>query len=251
MRVKISTVVALLSFCAVPAVWAAPVTVIVHGIQDSFADPDSLLPFADSGNGTAWSMTVTYESDTPDVTQPMLPPGLPDFDPSLGIYAGALTDAQLIVDGNSFDMLSGSSVLIIDDAVSTSGDTVDFWMASTSTRTAVSPVNPVSGEPDYLDEGFRFFMSATAPAGQPVPVLTSDELVPPAAMSSWDMGSLKMNYRITYEDNSGLDPVDTDLALATATITSITVVPLPAAAWLFLSGFLSLIGLRTARKAAA
>ncbi len=202
--------------------YSANVTVIAEGVFSEYTDPDGLLPFSEPVPGTIFKIVFTYDSDTPKLA-PL---------PQLGMFLGAISDASLMIGSDTFGIGTSTRITILNDAVGTTGGYVDLWSGSTNTDTPTGTPNQT------VVEGYNLLLVSESPA-TPVPPLTSTDLVQPFWPNDWEIGEIiySINLRI---DNGG--PVEFQkLAEAKANITSIEVVPLPAAAWL-LGSALGLLG---------
>lgn len=222
MKMKRSIIIASLILATLlPPAYSANVTVIAEGIFDEYVDPDGLLPFSEPAPGTVFRLQFTYDSVTPDSAP------LAGF---LGLYE-SIPDITLTIGSDTFGRGEESSILILNDVEDEgigSAGYLDIWEASTRTGTP-------TGTPDQtLTEGFALFLASFSPA-PPVPPLTSDNLVEPPWPSSWDIDLISYSIRLITPGNTE------SLARAAANVTSITVVPLPAAAWL-LGSALGLLG---------
>jgi len=217
------------------AVRAAPVTLVIEGTMDEYFDPDGMLPFANSGNGTPWTMRMTYESETVDFFGPDGPPVVPQM-PSLGIFSSAITDISLQIGGQVFTKLESGTILILDDN-NIDGSFVDGWFGSTTQSTGVGDFDPVIGDtPQSLVEGFGLSVQSPLTAAPAGPL--DDKLLNPPVLGDWQYA--KLYYSFSLQDNVTDDPTIT-LARASAQVTSISIVPLPAAVWFFGSALLTLV----------
>lgn len=190
------------------------VTLVVEGVFAEYDDPDGLLPFAEPAADTIFTIKLTYDDTTPDTLF---------FVPYLALYDAPFSEMSLTIGSEVFGIGTGSSILVGDDLEVSNGDFEDVWDASTHTKTLTGTPNIVRAE------GFKFIIWKVL-ASMPVPPLSSDNLVVPSWPSDWGAG--KIGYTIWLESADGSAPSET-LASASANVTSITVVPLPAAVWLF------------------
>jgi len=210
MTIRAAAVATIFSVFAASLAQAAPITVIVEGVTASYEDPDNLLPFDMPAPGDTWKLSLTY--DTRDFVHQLVGDVVPD--PNTGVYPYPGTDMRLVIAGQEFSSLD-PNILIINDQYN-GPETVDNWIASASD----------------LQGSFNLVLYNTAPGGQPATPLDSDALVPPAALDEWLAG------QISYNISGPFDPETEEaelLARATATVTSLSVVPIPAAVWLFAS----------------
>ena len=211
----------------VPA-YGASVTVVVEGVFFQYTDPDGLLPFAGPAPGTIFRIEATYDSDTPD--------SIGSISSTVGIYQSAVSDISLTIGGNIVGTIGArNSILILDDNENSNGTFTDFWLLST--RTDI----PAGTENQTISEGFSFYLYSGS-TSLPVGPLTSDNLAAPPSINAWDEGFI--SYSISRRTTVAGNTTSESLASAYATITSVTVVPVPAALWLFLSGLVCLPALR-------
>jgi len=203
--------------------YSSNVTVIAEGVFSQYTDPDGLLPFSEPATGTIFWLKFTYDDATPDSL---------DFVSGIGIYENAISDISLTIGSDTFGMgTSSNNILVFDDNEIADGDFADGWLAVTGTDTP-------TGIPNQLyRERFSVLLSSVLPSS-PVPPLTSDALVEPSWPSGWTEGLIQ--YSIFLQTIDGSAPIET-LASAKANVTRISVIPLPAAIWLFGSA-LSLFG---------
>jgi hypothetical protein len=210
---------------------AANVTVEASGAMTLFSDPGGLLPFTEPGSGTVFSLRLTYDDATPD---DVLFPGGGSIDavPSVGSYNDAILSMTLGFGAESFELRPINFINVIDDEVSSqTGEISDLWVAKTLTET------PTGNTGELLLEGFGIiFVEEGTP---PIPSLTSDNLVTPEWPGSWDRAMIFYNLQLETEVN-GETTIET-LANVNAELTSFSVVPTPAAVWLFGSA-LGLLG---------
>ncbi len=223
---KMKTITALVFLIAVmffaPA-YSATVTVVAEGVFSEYTDPDGLLPFAEPASGTIFTISVTYDDTTPDVLF---------FLPYIGLYNNSISDMSLTIGGDNFGIGEFSQIVILNESETGEGTNIaDEWLARTDTTTPAGTPNMV------LVEGFSMDL-ATVLDSAPVPPLSTTELVAPSWPSGWNIGEIKYNIILRTQDNTA--PQE-ELAWAIANITSITVVPIPAAVWLFGSA-LGLLG---------
>lgn len=206
-----------LLIACVPA-HATSVDVVAVGTLNSYDDPDSLLPFPRPDDATTFVLTFTYDSETPDV--------IPDA--GTGEYRGAISTMSLSIGDDTFQSFSDNWVIMLDDAGNAVDGYADLWLASTFND---SPIRTSFG---------LVLINLGASA------LSSDALVAPSfPFPPWSFGAIE--YSI--EDRSSPDSNNwVTLANATAMVDSVTVsvVPIPPAAWLF-GGALGLLGIARRR----
>ncbi len=208
MRLSVAVLFAFAATAVFP-VEAANISVRAEGVFSEFFDPDGLLPFSEPAPATLFELSLSYDDSTPDF----------DLGDDFGVYAGAISAFRLEFGGLTFGLLSGTRIDVLDDFSGTAGF-IDFWGGSTAAleffpgRTVVETIG--------------LFLT-TESQGLPIPILDSDALVPPFGPAPWDIAEIA--YRVL--DLGG--EATTTLAVARATVTSITVVPIPAALWLFAS----------------
>ncbi len=208
--------ISLLVAC-VPA-YAAPVSVVVVGVQNQYDDPNGLLPFPQPDDATPWVLTFTYDSETPDINP----------DPIAGEYRGAITTISLSIGNNTFQPFADNSVLVLNDNGNPDDGYSDLWIASTFED---APLRPSFG---------LILINFGASA------LSSDALVTPSwPYPPWGFGMI--DYSIY--DRSSPDPGDwRSTAVAAARVTSIAVVPIPATFWLLGTACLGAMGWRWRRS---
>ena len=185
---------------------AANITVRAEGVLSEFFDPEGLLPFSEPPAGALFSFSIVYD-DTTDST-----PGPP---PGIASYPGPFVSLQFGINGQNYGPLERERIVIVNDRAD-SGVFVDQWDAATQT------VSPGTVGPRF--EAISLSLFTTSPTA-PVEVLDSTDLVPPLGLEAWENGFI--SYSIFEPD------AQQTLATARAEITSLTVVPVPAAAWLF------------------
>ncbi|MDP2326258.1 MAG: hypothetical protein Q8N51_19830 [Gammaproteobacteria bacterium] len=198
-----------LLFACIPA-YATSVGVAAVGESFTYSDPGGHLPFSEPPSGTLFTLAFTYDSETPDV----------NGDPRLGVYAGAISAMSLTV-GNLVIPSWPDNALVMLDGYGANPNT-DIWLAYTFIDT------PLTSE--------RFGLQLLDTRGT---ALSSDAIVPPSWPGSpWNLGAI---YYEVQERATANDPFVT-VASMYSTPTSITVVPLPGAAWLLGTSCLSLMG---------
>jgi len=232
MKLKRATALVCLiaALLSMPA-YSSNITVISEGVFSEYTDPDGLLPFAEPNSGTVFSLRFTYDDATPDDLL-FSEGGSVDLLPTLGSYNDAIVSMTLTIGSESFQLQPINFIFINNDGVDTqTGGNSDLWVAKTLTETQTG--NP--GE--LLKEGFGiiFVESGTLP----IPSLTSDDLVVPEWPGTWSLGSIFYNIQLETEVNGEI--ITEILANANANVSSFTIVPVPAAVWLFGSA-LGLLG---------
>lgn len=216
MRLSLTALI-LFVVTAVSPVAAGNITVRAEGILTEYFDPDQLLPFPEPAAGSVFRLTFSYD----DATERSTIAGNPE---GIAIYSNAFLSFQFDIAGTTYAPLESGSIRIFDDFA---GDGIFFdqWRASTQTSTVGDTATR------FEDVGLSLIeQSATAPIG----VLDSLDLVVPFGPEPWD--TAQISYAI-FEAGPG---VGETLAAARATITSLTLVPIPAAVWLFSSALLLL-----------
>jgi hypothetical protein len=196
---------ALASLLAFVPAHATSVDVVAVGTLNNYADPNGLLPFPQPDSGTIFTLTFSYDSETPDINP----------DGKAGEYRGAISTISLSIGDYTSQSFSDNWVVMLDDVGNPIDGYADLWLASTFND---SPLRSSFGLV-LIDFG------ASA--------LTSDALVAPSfPFPPWRLGFL--NYSI--EDRSSPDFNDwVTLATADALVNSVTVtaVPTPPAVLLF------------------
>ncbi len=226
-----SLLIAALATCsiAVSSADAANITVHAEGVLSEFFDPEGLLPFEQPAPGTVFRLSLSYDSEAPD----LFSPGENDTFPNLGLYS-SITSFRLEVGEDVFGLLNRSNIFVFDDFLALdlnpSNEYLDGWQAATSNE---SP----TGRPDERMVEFIFLDLSTRSMTTPISTLDSDELIVPFGPSPWETAEIA--YTIDIRNIQGGTPVL--LAEARATVTSLTVIPIPAAVWLF-SSALGLLG---------
>lgn len=202
---------------ATGSVQATTVHVVATGTLVEYSDPLGLLQMTQPTTGSAFTLTFSYDDTKPD---------LASSDPNVGIYPNAVSGMTLTVAGIPLPALhperAGSIVIPYNH------EDHDLWIA-TSGRWISGP----GGE--MLTESFQ--LGLVGPTG----ILQSDALVPPPWPASWQ--SAHIHYFIRQEVLEG-DWIT--WATASASIESITAVPLPTGIWLIANG-VGLLGWRAYR----
>ena len=201
---------------------AAAVHVTATGTFSVYSDPGMLLPFAMPAPGSTFTLTFSYDDSAADVTEGGGPT------PDIGLYPGAVSSMSLSFPGESFTSSGSNSIVILNDAPGT--EFADSWQSWGDVSTA--------GNLEH-DIGMFLLNVASAP---PVDPLASDALVTPFTSPDWDIAVLR--YRVVEKPVVG-DPFVAAMADAIIDSIEVTVIPVPAAVWLFGS---ALALLATARR---
>lgn len=218
---------------------ASPITLIVEGETNSLSDAAGILPFSDPEQNALWRLTVTYNSAAPDNLTTITDENPIDRNPTLGSYPSAVQLLSLSVDGLAAGApMDSASLSVINDQPG-AGFSFDNWIVSGGTGLFVPSETPGQSKRESL----VLILSSTGPLGSSVSPLTSDDLVTPGPASDWEVGEIRFTLDVR-DDASG----SITTANATATITNITVVPIPAAAALFSAGLMSLVGFARRRS---
>ncbi len=171
--------------------YAVIVQVVAAGDDITYYDPQGLLPFPRPPAGSTMTLTLTYDSEAPDI--------LPD-DPSRGFYA-AIAGLTLDVGGTTIPRLDAGLIAIYDDLVGGA----DVWNVTNSQHTESTQLLTFGALINRND--------GTA--------IGSDALVPPWS-APWNIA------RISYDVSDISDPDSpVVLAVAQANIDSLTVSIVP------------------------
>lgn len=192
------------------------VTVRAEGVLSKFSDPDGLLPFSEPPSGSRFILSFTYDDETTDST---FSPE-PDSFPGVGLYRNPIISLELQVEGQSFGLLDESLIIVTDDDDPEDGY-FEAWDALTRNLTPTGIPN------EFLFETILLDLSTFTPEG-PISILESDDLIAPFGPAPWENANIYYYFQI----NNPFEPGRTLLAEARATVTSITVIPVPAAFWL-------------------
>lgn len=187
----------------------SPVHVTATGFLYNYDDPQGLLPFGGTF-GTPVTLELVYDSAATDAAP---------SNSTIGVYEAVL-GMTLTVGETVVPAFPSMRIGVINDQVDPVA-TLDVWEARSQ-----------------VDDGPRstqFYLWFLNLCVCPGPTdLDSDALVPPPWPGTWDAAG------ITYSVREGTDPLEpATLAIAEAEVTSVTVVPLPSAAWLFTTGALA------------
>lgn len=221
MRSWFFTIAVAASICCCPAS-AANLTVLAEGVLTDFFDPDGLLPFAEPEPGTVFLLQFTYD----DAASDEVSPGDPDESPRLGLYGNAVQSLHLEIAGQTYGQLPNTFLIVADDLdqflPNPLGEAYDAWGLETRRRLG-------SGEDNTVSYESISFILQTRSLDTPIDVLDSDDLIPPFGPSPWSIAEVSyLFYSVNTDTN-----IQTIQAEATAAITSIAVVPVPQAAFLF------------------
>jgi hypothetical protein len=213
MRPAISLLVLAMAACSAHG---ANVTVVATGVMDEFYDPDGMLFFSEPPPGTEFRLTFTYDDEAADLFYD---------DPGIGVYPWAISSVTFEVGGYAIpnSPALGRYIIVVND-----DEGNDAWTAYFDWQN-FAPTPGISA---------AVHMTLTGPTG----VFDSDSLVPPLWPHMWESGVI--SYSATL--GTGEDQFIT-LASTSASIQSVTTVPLPAGAWLLASG-LGLLGWRARRQ---
>lgn len=208
-----------------PRAYSANVTVVAEGPLAHYDDPMGALPFAEPAPGTIFTLKLTYDS--------AIAPSNPDTTYQ-AIYSDAVLDFSLTIGNESFGLLDTKVLSVTNDIELLPDDFADAWGFYTYS------ITPTGNENEYLVDTIRLRMN-THRSEPPVPPLTSTDLIAPEWPSLWGFGDI--SYSVQLENDLGTSYS----AFSSAQITSISVVPVPAAAWLMASaiGLLGWIGRKT------
>ncbi len=212
-----SLLIAAIAACSVSAgtADAANITVHAEGVLSEFFDPDNLLPFPEPGAGAVFRLSFTYDDQTDDVLS---------NDPSFGLYLEPFSSFQLEIAGQVFSPLSMSRIDVLNNfflVPPVDDDVTDAWVALTVNQ-------DLTDAPDVDRLEWFFLGLATTTSAAPSSILNSDTLIPPFGPQPWDEAIITYRIQLTDPESNGF----ITLAEATAQVTSITVVPVPAAFWL-------------------
>jgi len=224
---RILVLAAFILAAMLPPAYSANVTVIAEGVFEgafaNYSDPDGLLPFSEPAPGTIFTMEFTFDDATPDQAP----------EPDLGAYVDAISAAGMMIGSSAFGKGEINNIVIGNDLEGTGGTFTtytDLYSATSHTRTP-------DVDPDFvLFEGFAINLVSSLTV--PPTTLTSIDLTAPPWPSDWGIATTEYFIIRRPEDGSGSQE---RLASAITSITSISVVPLPAAIWL-LGSALGLLG---------
>jgi hypothetical protein len=137
--------------------------------------------------------------------------------PTVGFYLLAPLSASITVNAQTFSVspMRGDQDIDIADNLPVGGQLRDSWHAQASTNVGNSYY-------DILSLYFETLATGVAPT-----VNSSDQLLPPSSLPNWTRHEIRLT---TFNGGYGLQAVGNVTAL------QVTAVPLPASAWLLLSG---------------
>lgn len=221
---------------------AAVVTYEVKGVVNSFDAGNGLLPWTSSDIAVGSQFSVLYEYDDafPDSDYA-------DPDPNIGTYPFSILSMVVNVGGQSFTVPLGTAGYDSDQAHTVANDVLQGGnYVDQLAYTRVGCVNFVPDEQStQCYRGVAIFRESSA---TPPSVLTSDARVDfPSMLSSFSTREFRFSAANIYFQLGGASGVRDGFV---GTITSVAPVPLPAAAWLLLSG-LGGLGLLGRRRSAA
>lgn len=201
------------------------ITVQFEGTVDSISGNAAAL--IDIGN--SFTGSYTYETSTPDTNANTI----------AGDYTHAIQEITFTVGGFSFTKGIDLSPSFATDSIliTNNGFGIDL-----DAYAAVVPVLSGSDVGDFSASKFGFEMYLAGSTGS---VYTDDSLPSDlnlASFQSFDLG-LQPTLQLMFTDGG------TKSTFASANISSISTVPVPAAVWLFGSGLISLIGVARRKKA--
>lgn len=206
----------LLAFSAKGAIIYVSATGTLVGVDDS----EGILPFTNLVIGTT-QFTLNFSYD--DTTS-----GIISSDGSTGLYLSAVKSMTLDVDSGtngqvdiSFPLADGNLIGVQNDAEFEDGRIGDQWFA---------------GARNADLEQLSFHLASDSPS-TPVPPLTSALLLPPVFPSGWEIGLISFNIL----EEKEVEPAVFEMVPIAAATAQVFFVPVPAAAWLFMTslGFLA------------
>ncbi len=211
-------------------IYAAPVSLIVKGVFDesTYHDDQGVLPFPKPAPGTIFTLRVTYDSSAV---------GFDDADlaPNYINYRNAVTEFTLDIGNHQFNKYYDTeSITIFNNLLTNDGYYHDIFSISADFAPRSRPQPGITLSQTF---GLNFWAGSMS---QPSDQLTSTDLIVPT-LEGWEFTRLYFSHE-TYGDTSAVG--HERIAYAQANITSITAVPLPAAAWLFGSALIGLIGFK-------
>jgi hypothetical protein len=179
-------------------------TVYVEGLVTGVENDSHLLPIT-AAPGDPFSILYTLTDIAPMDAYP---------DPMQGSYSGVVQSMTVTIGSQSFLVSGYAGVLLTENFA----NGVDSW--TLLAHRLLDPGSPL----DAYKGSVSIFTQRSGPS--------SDAFIPFVPLTA----GLRHDMSFGVSEGSGNDAI-------TATITSITPVPLPAAAWLFLSGLAGLVGL--------
>ena len=221
---------------------AAVVTYEVKGVVNSFDAGNGLLPWTstDISVGSQFSVTYEYDDAFPDSDYA-------DPDPKIGTYPFSILSMVVKVGGQSFTVPLGTAGYDSDQAHTVANDVLQG--GNYVDQLAYTRVGCVNFAPDELStQCFRGVVFLREASTGPSSILSSDARVDfPSMFSSFSTREFRFSAADIYFQLGGASGVRDGFV---GTITSIAPVPLPAAAWLLLSGLGGLGLLRRRRRSA-
>ncbi len=220
-----------LIFFAMPAcallfqtpVLGANISVIAEGVFSEYSDPQGLLPFPQPEAGSTFTIEFAYASDSIGF-------GLAN----LGLYRSSILSMNLTLVGATFGLRDSNEIVITNDySIRFGSDVQDAWLARTFSDAPTGVLD------EALRESHGLVLGTVRPAAlQPlpptmVPPLTSIALVPPPWPAEWDSAVIYYTIARKVTDPIAGGTTFETLAQATANVTGISVIPAPAAIWLF------------------
>ncbi|MGI9341381.1 MAG: VPLPA-CTERM sorting domain-containing protein [Gammaproteobacteria bacterium] len=217
----------LLTILAALPASADSVRVIATGLVESVDDPNGkLVGFADLTPGVT-QFTLQFDLNFDAFEFPVFA-----SDEDIGFYGASMSDVSLTGGGQTLSFLGDSFTLIFNDRFdSVQNWYSEFWLGYKYTPEENDPPGTEFGKVSLLTAG------GYNPAN--TELLTSAALVAPFLDPAWIQTTMKYEIARTeiLQDGAGT-PNEVSLGNVTIQLDGITVVPLPAAVWLFGSGLL-------------